>query len=296
MHAMDLTHVQFKGKLTMRRARVRSAPHATPEPVGPADPVARVTVSGLPALVLSRAGLDARAYRAGPLTRRIAACLRGMRVESESAARARLEARPELNDVALSTLLIGATEFFRDAVVFDTIRGDVISALRERPGPLRIWSLGCSTGAELYSIAIMLAQADLLHRAHLLGTDCRTDAVTSARAGVFSNEMIQDLDDTMRARYFERTRSGCRIVETLRRHTEWRVADATCEVAERPWDLVLCRNVVIYLQRAVAETMFRRIAERLVPGGFLVVGKAERPLVSLGLAEVGRSVYQRHVH
>jgi chemotaxis methyl-accepting protein methylase len=249
-------------------------------------------VGGLPAFVLARAGLSPEMYRHGPLDRRVPACLRALRVQSEPAAQARLSSQPELLDLALSTLLIGVSGLFRDAEVFDTLRAAVVPALGARRGTLRVLSLGCSGGAELYSLAILLDEAGLLDRGELAGCDCRRDAVARARAGVFTDDALADLDAGIRSRYFERAPSGWRVIERVRRFTTWRAVDATREIPAGPWDLVLCRNVTIYLLPSVVEVMFGRIGHELAPDGFLVVGRAERPPAALRVATVGRCVYR----
>lgn len=296
---MDLTHVRFDGYPTIRsrpdRMPTTLAWNAPPARSRPAHPRDRMGASGLPAWILARSGLDPAAYRGGPLARRRGACLRALRAPSEQAALARLEADPDLVDIGLNTLLIGVSSFFRDAAVFETLRTNVVAALRARSGTLRVLSLGCSTGAELYSVAMLLADANLLQRSQLLGIDCRPGAVASARAGVFAEAAVEGLDVERRSRYLERTRSGWRICEPLRRATHWQVGDVTSFWPPGPWDLVLCRNLVIYLQPLVAETMIRRVAAALSPGGFLVVGKAERAPASLGLSLVGRCVYRKPV-
>ncbi|HSL20242.1 MAG TPA: CheR family methyltransferase [Vicinamibacterales bacterium] len=261
---MDLSHVTFHGKPADRRHGakpliVRPAPRGAG--VIESDNATSLAENSLLGFVLARASLDPAAYRPRPLERRLGACLRALRARSEVDARGRLESHPELRDVALT---------------------------------LRIWSIGCSTGAELYSVAILLAEAQLLNGACLVGTDCRTDAVERAREGVFSDEALAAVDPACRMRYFERTLGGWRVVDSLRRLTTWHVADATREMSEGPWDIVLCRNLAIYLQAQYADAMFRRMSQHISAGGFLVVGKAERPAVSLPLLPTGCCVYRRH--
>jgi chemotaxis protein methyltransferase CheR len=294
--SIDLTHVQFEGKPTVSRRRVQRSPGGVERRTTlelPARRQASPRVGGLPAFVLSQAGLIPSSYRAAPLERRTGACLRAVKVTTERAAREQLITRPELLGAALSTLLIGVSAFFRDAPVFDALRATVVPALKERAAPIRVWSIGCSTGAELYSVAILLDEAGLLDRVRLLGTDCRPDAVSGARHGTFTEEEMAGVTAEQRSRHFERVRSGWRVNERLRERIHWEVADATRVAAPGQWDLVLCRNLVIYLEEAAAEAMLRRIVAHLSPQGFLVVGKAERPAASFGLAPVARCVYRK---
>jgi chemotaxis protein methyltransferase CheR len=289
----DLTHVHFRGAPGGRAPAVRVAGPSRALDDWSLAPGGALPPAGLPARVLALAGLSPAAYRSAPLERRVNACLRALKVETEVAARRKLDASPGLLPLALSTLLIGVSAFFRDAAVFDALRTAVVPALRETPGGLRVWSVGCSTGAELYSVAILLAEAGLLDRAELLGTDCRHDALDAAHEGVFAAGALEAVDDDLRARYFERVPRGWRVAGALRSRASWRAGDATRDLADGPWHLVLCRNLVIYLRPAAADPLFVALAARLAPGGFLVVGKAERPPAPAGLAGVARCVYRR---
>ena len=251
-------------------------------------------IPDLAAFVLAQAGLDPYRYRPMPLRRRASACVRTMKAASEADACNRLATDPRLTVAALSTLLIGVSDFFRDRPVFETLRSSVVPSLRARGRPLRVMSVGCSSGAELYSVALMLAESQLLDEAYLLGIDCRSDAVTAARTATFADPLLARLDTGLRSRYFDPVAGGARVVEALQRCTEWRVVDATSEIPPGPWDMVLCRNLFIYLHDWIAEAMLMRIVDQLVPGGCLVVGKAERPPAALQLTELAHCVYTTH--
>lgn len=244
------------------------------------------------AWVLGRGGLDAAAYRPQSLHRRLPACLRAMKVRSPHAARELLARKPHLVASAISSLLIGATEFFREPYVFEFVRTEVLPALAGRNRRLRIWSAACSTGAELYSMAILLSEAGLLERSTLLGTDCRGDAIEHARRGLYDAAMLDLVQCATRARYFEQAGQHWRPVEALRRQTHWKVADLLVGVENGPWDIILWRNAAIYLKSRPAETIWRQLASVLAPGGVLIAGKADRPPRDAGLTHAARGIYR----
>ena len=169
---MDLSHIRFEGTHTNRgslgpQVLVRHPSLARRRPPVQDEPVA----SGLPARILSQQGLDPARYRHRPLERRLGACLRALGVSSEVAAWERVESDRAAQAVALNTLLIGVSSFFRDAAVFEVIRTTVVDVLKRLGRPPRVWSVGCSTGTELYSVAMILEREGLLDGAELLGTD-----------------------------------------------------------------------------------------------------------------------------
>jgi chemotaxis methyl-accepting protein methylase len=244
------------------------------------------------AWVLDRAGLDAAAYRARPLQRRLGACLRALKVHSTRAAGQLLAKEPQRVAAATSALLLGVTEFFREAVVFDALRTQVLPAWARREQPLRIWSAACSTGAELYSIAILLAEAGLLERSFLLGTDCRGDAIERAGRALYDETALRLTPPAARDKYFEPAGGRWRPVEALRRQVHWKVADLLAGPEKGPWHVILWRNAAMYLKSGPAETVWRRLASLLAPEGVLVAGRAERPPIDAELTPAGRCVYR----
>ena len=289
----DLRHVCFEGR-PVAAARPKAG-QGTSQRIGPlhAPPPTAEPADGFVGWVIGRAGLDASVYRHRPLLRRLPACLRTLMAHSTEEAQELLEDRPDLLSAALSSLLIGVTEFFRDPTVFEDVRAEVLPSLAVRPGPLRVLSAGCSTGEELYSLAMLLADAGLLPRSFLLGTDCRAEAIQRAGSARYDAAAVSLLQPTFRRKYVEPAGNSWRVVEPLRRQMRWKVADLGETIEEGPWDIVLWRNLAIYLNPGPAESLCRRLAGALAPEGFLIVGKAERPPVGLGLVPVCRCVYRK---
>jgi chemotaxis protein methyltransferase CheR len=304
--AYDLRHISFEGKPPLR-PRCSCARGPCRAALVPAEPAPEGCKDEFIDWALDRAGLDAAAYRMKPLRRRLPACLRALKVQSTEAARALLERGPSLLAVAVDSLLLGVTEFFRDGDVFESVRTVVLPRLARRRGPLRIWSAGCSTGEELYSVAILLAEAGLLDRSFLLGTDCRPEAIERAKAGLYRTAATDLVPCALRARYFEPTRfrrtlpgartddAAWRPIEALRRQVYWKVADVAHGVEAGPWDVILWRNMAIYLEAAPAQHVWRRLSCALTPEGFLIAGKAERPPHGVSLTSVARCVYRSAV-
>lgn len=285
---MNLTHIRFEGTAP-RTGRLSSRPLVSGERTSAAD-VPNVALGGLPGLILERCGLSPAAYRPAPAQRRIPACVRALRAASEDHARVRLVSSGHLDTIALDTLLIGVSAFFRDPAVFHAVDTLVLPVLADLERPLRVLSIGCSTGEELYSIAILCAERGLLDRSEFFGVDCRSSAVQAARLGIFPKDAISNLEPRVR-RHFLPHEGGWRITEALRRRARWAVADATAGVPTGPWDIVLCRNLTIYLQPRYSDDLFTAINAQLGSRGFLVVGKAERPSATRGWRAVGPCVY-----
>lgn len=242
--------------------------------------------------VLERCGLGNGQYRLWPLYRRLSACLHAVGADSVAQARALLAADADRWPAVLESLLIGTTEFFRDQAVFDELRWRVLPALLARRGAARlgVWSAGCSDGAELYSLAVLLAEAGALGGSRLLGTDCRPGAVERAREGRYHCGAFDAAPAELRRKYFRADAGQLVPVDELRRAVEWEVGDILRGRPGQQLDLILCRNVAIYLDPAAGNELWAGLVAALRPGGVLVVGRAERP-TGEGLRQLCRCIY-----
>jgi chemotaxis protein methyltransferase CheR len=241
--------------------------------------------------ILEGAGLDPRAYRPRALRRRTAACLRQLGVRSVDQARAMLERDAALLRSALNAVLIGVTDFFRDQHVFERLEREVIPGLLRTRAGLSVSSVGCSTGQELYSVAMLLTEAGALTRSDLIGIDCRADALRDASLGWYT--ALPGVDDRRRRAFFEPVARGWRVFGALRDRATWREQDLFRFTLDQPADLLLFRNVAIYLDEQRAGDAWRRLVAHIAPGGCLVTGKAERPPAELGLVRMGPCLFRK---
>ncbi|NOY45495.1 MAG: protein-glutamate O-methyltransferase CheR [Deltaproteobacteria bacterium] len=186
-------------------------------------------------------------------------------------------------DGLVQAVLTLETSFFRDGRPFRALREALVPEMVRRgpaPYPLRIWSAGCSTGQEPYSIVMCLA--DLLDRGRirldLLATDLSPLALARARQGVYEPwELERGLDEGDRARYFEPLGHGrARIRAEVRRRVRFRRHNLVTEPPpEAGFDVVFCRNVGIYFGPETLVRLHRNLAAALRPGGVLVLGAGE---------------------
>lgn len=283
-------HLFFEGTVPVAsRHRLREIPRSSRPAI--------VAETGEPHAFLvwlfDRAGLCVRHYRGRSLSRRLAACLRQLRVRTAEEARRLLEERPELLPRAIDAVLLGVTQFFRDAAVFQCLRDVVLSGAAGGPAPLRVWSAACSEGHELYSVAMLLDQLGRLSGAHLLGTDFRRSAVEQARAGLFPVESLRLIEPVLRARCFVERGREAHVHDRLRGATCWATQNLFDGAAPGPWDVILWRNMAIYLAPEAADRLWRSLWRELRPGGHLVAGKADHLPRDLGWRRIAPCVYRK---
>jgi chemotaxis methyl-accepting protein methylase len=200
---------------------------------------------------------------------------------------------PEILKAAISALVIGVSSFFRDAPVFETLEHSILPQLLATASSPRIWSAGCSEGPELYSVAMLLAEQGALQRCELLGTDCRSDAITRARAGTYTAEGIKGVSETLLTRYFLPDGRVWRASPLLRTAIQWRSGNVLDTPEPGLWDLIFCRNMAIYLHAPAAGRLWAQLEQSLRPGGVLVLGKAERPYGATTLRPIAPCIFRR---
>jgi two-component system CheB/CheR fusion protein len=181
-----------------------------------------------------------------------------------------------------SSLLIKVTDFFRDPELFTAIRESVIPALieagRERR-ELRLWSAGCATGEEAYSLAILVAQALGAERSswsvRIFATDADPDAIAFARRGVYPASALRSLDPALLARHFRRVDGEYEVAPEIRAMTVFGEHDLAQRAPFPRIDMILCRNVLIYFTVELQRRALQLFAFSLRDGGFLILGKSE---------------------
>lgn len=183
----------------------------------------------------------------------------------------------------VEALLNNETYFFRDRAVFDQLSLHVLPMLAQQRGTdrrLSIWSVGCSTGQEGLSLAMMFQEQTARWAewsVEILGTDVSESVVELARTGCYSQFQIQrGLAVTQMLRWFDETPNGWQAKEALRRKVRFEVHNLLeGPPAPTRFDLILCRNVLLYFEGPTRARAFDRLAAALAPGGRLVLGGGE---------------------
>jgi chemotaxis protein methyltransferase CheR len=211
---------------------------------------------------------------------------------------------PSLSQKVIEALLNNETYFFRDRTPFDMLQRHALRELAERRSKsrrLRIWSAGCSTGQEVYSLAMLFADEPDKWRGwtiDILGTDVSTSCVERARTGSYSQfEVQRGLGINQMIKWFEETSEGWRAVESLRKPVRFQVHNLL-EAAPHPgdFDIVLCRNVLLYLSPEKKTAAFERIAGAMAEDGWLMLGAGETVIGQthrLGADVHARGLYRR---
>ncbi len=241
------------------------------------------TLQSLLQLLHERSGLDFTNYKLPTIQRRLQRRLVATGANSLATYRRYLQRHPDEYTRLIGSFLIKVTEFFRDRDLFNTLREQVfpelIASARQHRNELRLWSAGCATGEEAYSLAILVA--DLLgdeldqFTVRIFATDLDNDAITFARRGIYPASALASLPQDIVTRYFHRLDGDYEVQKRVRSLVIFGQHDLGQRAPFPRTDLILCRNVLIYFTLDLQKRVLQLFAYSLRNGGYLVLGKAE---------------------
>ena len=232
-------------------------------------------------LVSTSQGADFSKYKPNTIHRRTQQRMAALQITSLAVYLTYLGEYPE--EVAKLThhVLIPVTEFFRNPEVFEDLAKTVYPAIVEEKaeGPLRIWAVACSSGEEVYSLAITLleflgARADGI-RIQIFGTDINEKGIAKARSGIYPDSAMKNVSAARIAKFFTKITAGYRVNKAIRDLCVFARQDVTKDPPFSSLDLISCRNFLIYIQPELQERVISTLHYALNPAGFLLLGSAE---------------------
>jgi len=231
-------------------------------------------------------GFDFRGYKRSSLRRRIDKRMADISISNIESYRAYIEANPSEYMELLNTILINVTSFFRDPPAWKTLRTKVIPEIisrKSRSDHIRIWSAGCATGEEPYSLAMLFAEAlggaKYRQKVKIYATDLDDDALEFARRAKFTAKNIEAVPKKLCAKYFNPSGDNYVFNRDLRKAVIFGRHDIVNDAPISNIDLLVCRNVLIYLDSQTQNQVLPRLYFGLTEGGCLFLGKAETLLI-----------------
>jgi two-component system CheB/CheR fusion protein len=227
-------------------------------------------------------GFDYSGYRRPTLMRRFEKRMQEVGADDWEAYRAHLGEHPEEFGELFNTILINVTGFFRDPETWDVVAAEVIPRLLEErtdSAPIRVWSAGCASGEEPYTVAMLLAEAlgedGFKRRVKIYATDIDDDALAQGRDAAFTGKQLESVPAELRERYFQQQNHGLAFRADLRRTVIFGRNDLHRDPPISRVDLLVSRNTLMYFGGEVQQRILANFYFALNRGGYLVVGKAE---------------------
>jgi two-component system, chemotaxis family, CheB/CheR fusion protein len=224
-------------------------------------------------------GFDFTGYKRPSLARRVQRRMQDVNITSFAEYRDFLEVHPDEFTQLFNTILINVTSFFRDGESWRVLAERVVPELTSRGRPIRVWSAGCATGEEAYTLAIILADAlgpeQFRDRVKIYATDLDEDALQQARVGAYDARALNDVPGEFRETYFEPAGTKRAFRRDLRRQVIFGRNDLTRDAPISRVDLLVSRNTLMYFNAETQANVIRRFHFALSCPGYLFLGKAE---------------------
>lgn len=243
----------------------------------------------LMAKITRDSGFRCASYKDKCLRRRIAVRMRSRGLYTFAEYSTMLDADPREYPKLLRALTINVTKFFRNWETYNTVAQKVLPELwSASAGPISVWSAGCSSGEEAYSVGVLFhehaescGQLDALSRVDILGTDIDDDCLGTAQRGFYGEASFSDTPAALREKYFPHSGGLRTVIPEVKRLATFAVGDLLHgDPPPKQFDMILCRNVIIYFDREAQDKLFAEFHASLREGGILVLGKVETLLGS----------------
>jgi chemotaxis protein methyltransferase CheR len=245
--------------------------------------------------IKQKSGVDLTSYKRPQMERRINSFMRSTGVTDYEPFFKMLNENSDLYRRFVEHLTINVSEFFRNFNHWEILRQQILPELIRGRSSLKIWSAGCSTGEEPYSLAIMMREHFSGKFDRIWATDLDQEVLTRAQAGRYHVKALQSMSNDLVKKYFMADQDTYTIKDEIKSLVKFQKQDLLTDNFPPDFDLILCRNVVIYFTEETKERLYRKFARALRTGGILFIGSTEQIFRAreIGLTPVSTFFYQK---
>jgi chemotaxis protein methyltransferase CheR len=223
-------------------------------------------------------GIDLNAYKEGQMRRRIDSLIAKNRIPGYTAFINVLKSDKEKYDEFLGYITINVSEFWRNPEQWEILERNILPPIINDSG-IKVWSAACSTGDEPYSLAMLLGEFLPLNRINILATDIDKQVISKGRSGIYTEKSIKGLPARFRNRYVNHMCDGAyEVSQEIRKCVAFREHDLLSPRYPLDFDMIVCRNVLIYFTDEAKDVVFHKFSRSLKPGGILFLGSTEQIL------------------
>lgn len=241
-------------------------------------------------------GVDLSGYKRPQMERRINNLMRSVNAENYEAYLKILKESKEQYNKFLNHITINVSEFFRNPQQWEVLRNKVIPTLISGNNTLKIWSAGCSTGEEPYTLAILLSEYFPRLDFRILASDLDNQVLQKAQEGYYSEKALVNMPKNLVTKYFTASSEKFQIKAPLKQTIKFIHHNLLKDPFGSNYDIILCRNVVIYFTEETKNKLYLRFHEALRPGGVLFIGSTEQIFNSriIGFSPLASFFYQKN--
>ncbi len=223
-----------------------------------------------------RKGLDLTGYKRPQMERRINSLMRSLKITDYNTYLDVLDREVQHWRKFVDTLTINVSEFYRNPAQWETLENRILPELIAKSDSLKLWSAGCSTGEEPYTLAMILINRFPHVSFSLLATDIDDEVLNRAEVGVYNEKAVANLPKSYLTKFFTNRDDTYVIADDVKKRVKFMKHNLLRDVFDRNYDLILCRNVVIYFTEESKSELYRKFYAALKPGGILFTGSTEQ--------------------
>jgi chemotaxis protein methyltransferase CheR len=226
--------------------------------------------------VKKKTGIDLSLYKEAQMKRRLTSLYEKKGFPNFLAFFQAMEKDNGLFHEFLDRITINVSEFYRNRKRWEVLEKRILPKLLQQNKRLKIWSAACSTGEEPFTISMILSNFMPLSQIQVLATDIDENVIASAKVGIYPERSLQEVPDIMKKKYFTKEGSFYRIHENIKKTVLFKKHNLLADPFEKNFDLIVCRNVLIYFTEEAKQQLYYKFSESLKPGGILFVGSTEQ--------------------
>lgn len=245
--------------------------------------------------IRDKVGLDLNSYKEQQMRRRIHQLMQRYGNDSYESFLSLLDSDPSILTYFTEYLTINTSQFFRDTPVYQHIEKTLLPTLLKKAGPVKIWSAGCSSGAEPYSLVMLLRELAPRGNWQVLATDFDVNILVKAREGKYPENMVSSVPKRYLTRYFTQKDGFFYLDPQIKSSVRFKQQNLLTGRYEEACDLILCRNVFIYFTMETQELLIGRFVQSLRDNGYFIIGCSEMITNSsrFSLQKILPAVYQK---
>ncbi|MCA0754413.1 protein-glutamate O-methyltransferase CheR [Paenibacillus sp. N4] len=187
-----------------------------------------------------------------------------------------IEQNRSLLNEFLDRMTINVSEFWRNPSRWEVLKNRFLPEMLKAGSRIKVWSAACSTGEEPYTLAMILSELGALQRASLLATDLDANVLRKAGEGSYLERSVRDVPAGCRQKYFKQEEGAYLVSSQLKQHVVFKQQNLLYDTFDSSFDLIVCRNVMIYFTEDAKHLLYHKFARALKPGGLLFVGSTEQ--------------------
>jgi chemotaxis protein methyltransferase CheR len=226
--------------------------------------------------VRQKTGIDLSQYKEAQMKRRLTSLREKRGHQQFSTYFAAMINDSNLFNEFLDRMTINVSEFFRNPGRWDVLEKKIIPRLLRQNRKLKVWSAACSTGEEPYSLVLLLTKFLPLKEIHVKATDLDNNAINRAKQGVYVERSLQDAPKDLVDQYFTKEGIQYLISTNIKSRVSFDKHNLLAELFDDGFDIIICRNVMIYFTETAKEILYQKFSQALKPGGVLFVGSTEQ--------------------